>query len=211
MPRCRLALLASIAAAVMTVEASAQTTSTIAVVPLPTKLTAGTGTFTITASTPIVADTGLLAQARQLARVLTPATGFDLDVSTGAAPKVFHIAFSLQKALATVLGRGVSARRHAERRRHPRLRDDHVRAEHRRDVPGHALDGAFAKERGRRRRLIGWDEIFEGGLAENDGRTSSGCRSSTSTSVRSTRDRGRCHPDPLHLAGGAAMRPRGTD
>ena len=104
MPRCRLALLASIAAAVMTVEASAQTTSTIAVVPLPTKLTAGTGTFTITASTPIVADTGLLAQARQLARLLTPATGFDLDVSTGAAPKAPHIAFSLQKALVTALG-----------------------------------------------------------------------------------------------------------
>ena len=36
--------------------------------------------------------------------MLTPATGFDLDVSTGAAPKVPHIAFSLQKALVTALG-----------------------------------------------------------------------------------------------------------
>ncbi|HET7217064.1 MAG TPA: beta-N-acetylhexosaminidase [Vicinamibacterales bacterium] len=83
--------------------ADAQVTS-IAVVPLPTTLTPGSGAFTLTASTPIVADAAFRAQAKQLAHILAPATGFDLDVRTGTAPKTAHIAVSRQKQLAASLG-----------------------------------------------------------------------------------------------------------
>jgi hexosaminidase len=76
----------------------------IAIVPLPSKLTPKAGVFTVTASTPIVADSAVLAQARQLAAMLAPATAFDLPVRVGPAPAGAHVALRQQKALVKVLG-----------------------------------------------------------------------------------------------------------
>jgi hexosaminidase len=76
----------------------------IAIVPQPARLERRAGTFTLTASTPIVADAGVRAQARQLASMLGPATGFDLAVRTGAAPQAPHIALRIDRALAKTLG-----------------------------------------------------------------------------------------------------------
>ena len=108
MPRPTSALLGTIVAiaAITTVTtASAQTgPPAIAIVPLPTSLTPGTGVFTLTASTPIVADAAFRAQARQLVSMLAPATGFDLQILAGKVSKGPHIAFTQQKALAGTLG-----------------------------------------------------------------------------------------------------------
>src|SRR5215831_11466397 len=50
------------------------------IIPRPTSLVVGTGTFTLSARTVIVADRGDSLAARRLARDLAPATGFDLGV-----------------------------------------------------------------------------------------------------------------------------------
>ncbi|HSC29386.1 MAG TPA: beta-N-acetylhexosaminidase [Vicinamibacterales bacterium] len=76
----------------------------LAVVPLPGKVVSGRGAFTITGSTSIVVDAALGAQGRQLASMLEPATGFDLQVRIGAAPRSAHIALRQQKALERTLG-----------------------------------------------------------------------------------------------------------
>jgi len=81
-----------------------QTPDPIAIVPQPARLERRAGTFTLTASTPIVADAAARAQARQLASMLGPATGFDLAVRTGPAPRVPHIALRIDRALAQTLG-----------------------------------------------------------------------------------------------------------
>ncbi|HYN06730.1 MAG TPA: beta-N-acetylhexosaminidase [Vicinamibacterales bacterium] len=76
----------------------------VAVIPRPTTLTAGSGVFTLTGSTPIVVDASLRAQGRQLASMLAPATGFDLPVRMGASPAAAHIALRHQPALAKTIG-----------------------------------------------------------------------------------------------------------
>jgi len=82
----------------------AQPATTLALVPLPSKVTTGRGSFTLTASTPIVADAALRAQGRQLASALGPATSFDLPVRSGPAPAAPHIALRIQKPLESTLG-----------------------------------------------------------------------------------------------------------
>jgi len=65
----------------------------VPVIPLPTSMTAGTGTFALTATTVIVADAPVRAQARQLAGMLAPATGLDLEVRVGPAfPRLIALA-----------------------------------------------------------------------------------------------------------------------
>src|SRR5688500_7290530 len=76
----------------------------IAIIPQPVRMERSAGSFTLQASTPIGADAALAKQARQLASMLGPATGFDLAVRTGAAPKGAHIALRLERALAKTLG-----------------------------------------------------------------------------------------------------------
>ena len=87
---------------------SAQTAPPLvfAIVPLPTSLTPGTGAFTLTARTVIVSDAALKLQARQLATLLAPATGFDLPVQVGAAPagRRIELRLSQAKAVTTRLG-----------------------------------------------------------------------------------------------------------
>jgi hexosaminidase len=76
----------------------------VAVIPKPTMLSAGSGRFTLTASTAIVVDPPFRAQGRQLASMLAPATGFDLSVRAGDAPSTPHIALRRQPALAKTIG-----------------------------------------------------------------------------------------------------------
>ena len=82
----------------------AQEALALAIVPMPSKLTSGRGDFTLTASTPIVADPALRGRGRQLASMLAPATGFDLPVRTGPVSASPHIALRLQKPLENTLG-----------------------------------------------------------------------------------------------------------
>ena len=58
-----------------------------AVIPLPTKMTVASGIFTVTARTAIVTDRASHTLGRQLARMLEPATGYELAVVTGPAPR----------------------------------------------------------------------------------------------------------------------------
>jgi hexosaminidase len=94
-------LLAAIAIAIAP---APQPPVTLPLIPLPAKVTAGSGVFTFTASTPIVVDAALRAQGRQLATLLGPATGFDLPVRVGASPAGPHVALRQQASLAKTLG-----------------------------------------------------------------------------------------------------------
>ena len=78
--------------------------STIAVIPLPTRVTSGRGEFVLTASTTIVTDPALKAQGRQLADLLNTPTGFDLAVRGGGTPAAGFVALRIDKTLATTLG-----------------------------------------------------------------------------------------------------------
>jgi len=64
--------------------ACAAETATPAIVPLPVKMEVGTGTFTITAETPIVTDEASAVTAQQLVDYLKPATGFALHIAAPA-------------------------------------------------------------------------------------------------------------------------------
>jgi hexosaminidase len=97
----RLLLLFTIAVAASGVQGSAPPH---ALVPYPASVKSGAGHFTLRSSTVIVADAALAAQARQLASMLAPATGFDLPVRAGAAPAAPHIALRLDRALQARLG-----------------------------------------------------------------------------------------------------------
>ena len=74
-----------------------------ALVPWPSQLTQGAGSFVITAQTAIVADGATRVLARELAGWLAPATGFDLEVRRGA-PRTGAIALARDTALARTLG-----------------------------------------------------------------------------------------------------------
>ena len=76
----------------------------ISIVPYPARVERGRGAFALTRTTPIVADAAARKQARQLAMMLAPATGFDLPVRVGAAPRGAHIALRIDPALQKTLG-----------------------------------------------------------------------------------------------------------
>jgi hexosaminidase len=84
--------------------AARQAAVPLALVPRPMSVVQGDGAFTITASTPIVADPALRPQARQFASLIAPATGFALEVGPGPAPASAHIAFVEDRALDARLG-----------------------------------------------------------------------------------------------------------
>jgi hexosaminidase len=98
----RVTLAVVILAATLTAQTPAS--SPIAIIPLPTRLTAGRGHFALTASAAIATDPGLKAQGRQLADMLNTPTGFDLRVRSGASPAAGFIALRIDKRLAKALG-----------------------------------------------------------------------------------------------------------
>ena len=69
------------------------------IVPQPSKITAHSGHFTLTAATPIVTDAASADVARQLARYLEPATGFHLRVLQSAAPPARSISLRRDSSL----------------------------------------------------------------------------------------------------------------
>jgi hexosaminidase len=83
---------------------SPQLPRVLAVVPLPAKMEAAAGVFTLRATTAIVTDASVRARGRQLSSMLAPATGFDLAVRVGESPAAPHIALRRQPSLAKSLG-----------------------------------------------------------------------------------------------------------
>jgi len=86
--------------------AVADSESALGIIPRPRKLETRTGTFTLRPRTVIWTDAASAATGRQLARYLEPATGFALDVRTGAAPAGASDVIELRRdaSLATTLG-----------------------------------------------------------------------------------------------------------
>jgi hexosaminidase len=78
--------------------------SAIAVIPQPVSTTVGRGSFTVTNRTTIATDGPVEHVGHQLAAMLGPATGFDLDVHVGKAPSSNAIALRIDKSLAKTLG-----------------------------------------------------------------------------------------------------------
>jgi hexosaminidase len=76
----------------------------LAIIPLPAKIERGRGSFTITRTTPVVADASVRPQADQLAAMLRPATGFALPVRVGRSPRDPHLALRIDAALVRTLG-----------------------------------------------------------------------------------------------------------
>jgi beta-glucosidase len=91
-------------AAAATAPRAAQSTTLLAIVPLPTRLERGSGVFTFRATTPIVADAAVRRQGEQLAAMLRPATGFRLPVRTGRSPGGAHVALRIDTGLEGTLG-----------------------------------------------------------------------------------------------------------
>ena len=83
---------------------SAQPSPGISIIPKPVSMTAGTGAFTVTASTVIVTDAATAKLGRQLATMIGPATGFDLGVRVSKSPKSGFIALREDNALAKTIG-----------------------------------------------------------------------------------------------------------
>ncbi|MDQ3996753.1 MAG: beta-N-acetylhexosaminidase [Gemmatimonadota bacterium] len=98
-------------AATWQVAASARSTgarraqNVIAVIPQPTRLTPGSGEFVITSRTTVWADDASAAIGRQLAASLAPATGFMLEVRSGADAPPGSIQLRQDTSLAPGLGR----------------------------------------------------------------------------------------------------------
>src|SRR5215472_10719520 len=76
----------------------------VAVLPRPAALTVGKESFTLNASTIIATDATLAHLGHQLAEMLGPATGFDLEVRTTKAPKTNLITLREDPTLAQTLG-----------------------------------------------------------------------------------------------------------
>jgi hexosaminidase len=85
--------------------AARQAQSAIAVIPQPTRLTAGTGEFVVTANTVIWTDDASAQLGRQLAAYLAPAAGFMLAVRTGGDAPARSIELRRDASLASGLGR----------------------------------------------------------------------------------------------------------
>jgi hexosaminidase len=84
--------------------AAAMAAPALSIIPLPVTMTAGSGHFTVGASTTIWADKAFLAVATQFARTLWPATGLDLVVKTGTKTGSNRIVFKRDGKLLASLG-----------------------------------------------------------------------------------------------------------
>ncbi|HEY9230053.1 MAG TPA: beta-N-acetylhexosaminidase, partial [Gemmatimonadaceae bacterium] len=91
-------------AALVASPAFAQGPAEPAVIPRPTSMTTGRGTFRLTPQTIIVATRADSLAAKRLARDLAPATGYDLPVRYGAAPSGSRIVFRRVASTDTTLG-----------------------------------------------------------------------------------------------------------
>ena len=78
--------------------------SALPLVPWPSKVTPGAGTFPLSASTVVVADAALSQVADGFARLLQPATGFTFVVKRSAGAAASVVEFKLDASLAKVLG-----------------------------------------------------------------------------------------------------------
>ena len=85
---------------------SAQPTAQLPIIPLPAVLTRADGVFAITSSTVITTESGLDTQARYLASVLGPSTGFTLEVRPNARPQgpAIHLGLEVDPARRAALG-----------------------------------------------------------------------------------------------------------
>jgi hexosaminidase len=83
---------------------SAQTTDEVAVIPRPQSIELARGAFTLAPHTTIWSDKADSAVARQFARSLAPATGFDLAVRMGTSASGNRIVFRRTAARDTTLG-----------------------------------------------------------------------------------------------------------
>jgi hexosaminidase len=87
--------------------ASAQASTTaVAIIPQPVKVTERAGHFTITPRTVVSTDAASAAVAEQLVRYLEPATGFTLRVRRGSAPASGTIVFHRDRSLARLGAEG---------------------------------------------------------------------------------------------------------
>jgi hexosaminidase len=84
--------------------ANAAAVIALALVPWPSRVTPGTGAFTLQANTVIVADAALADVAGGFVRQVQPATGYGYVVRAGAAPRTGAIEFRLDASLAKALG-----------------------------------------------------------------------------------------------------------
>jgi len=88
----------------LTIAAAQPDTSGLSIVPLPKSVTTGHGTFVLNNSTVIATDPALAHLGHQFAEMVGPATGFDLAVRPGRAPKANFVALRLDAALQRALG-----------------------------------------------------------------------------------------------------------
>ena len=97
-----------VATALMTISmhstVAAQTSDGVAVIPRPETVAVVRGSFTLTPRTTIWSDKADSAVARQFARSLAPATGFDLAVRIGTSASGNRIVFRRTAARDTTLG-----------------------------------------------------------------------------------------------------------
>jgi len=69
--------------------------TSLSIIPRPENMTLGKGEFIINKSTIIVCDSATAGKAEQLADLLEPATGFELEIQQGGAPSGNFIKFQL--------------------------------------------------------------------------------------------------------------------
>ena len=91
--------------AILFVSAQASTTA-IAIIPQPVKVTERAGHFTITPRTVVSTDAASAAVAERFVRALEPATGFTLRVRRGSAPAAGTIVFHRDRSLARLGAEG---------------------------------------------------------------------------------------------------------
>jgi hexosaminidase len=91
--------------AILFVSAQASTTP-IAIIPQPVKVSERPGHFTITPRTVVSTDAGSAAVAERFVRYLEPATGFTLRVRRGTAPAAGAIVFHRDRSLARLGAEG---------------------------------------------------------------------------------------------------------
>ena len=96
--------LLGLAVAIGAAPAGAQVPDSVAIIPRPSSLTMGRGSFVLSPRTTIWSDRADSAVARALARDLSPATGYDLAVRIGAPRSGSRIVFRRAAARDTSLG-----------------------------------------------------------------------------------------------------------
>ncbi len=83
---------------------SIQPSTSLSLIPLPSAVERGSGTFTLTSSTPVLVDAGVEPQGRQLSEMLAPALGFALAVRVDSASGSPAIELRQDAALEATLG-----------------------------------------------------------------------------------------------------------